>query len=192
MQQKLDSIQGFDEIVERKATPAEYWELINGEMNALYLLSFLLTADKEKAEQCLDQTLDNFVEGQEDFVAWARTRGRDALLKHAIGMMKPDPEATQDEMDFRDGVQCPDSSHFFGAIVSLPTFERFVFVMTRIYGQSDTECATHLVTTRWEVSIARELTVQILASNDRGPGQRQTPAARLEAGYIFSPGYSSC
>jgi hypothetical protein len=193
MQQKLDNIRGFGEVVQGRATPAEYWELISGEMNTLYLLSFLLTADKEKAEQCLDQTLDDFVEGREDFIDWARKRGRDAVLKHASGMMKPDPEATQVEMDFRDGLQCLDGSHIFGAITSLPTFERFVFVMTKIYGQSDTECAAHLVTTRWEVSIARELTEQILATtNDGGPGQGQKPAPRFEAGYIFDPRYSSC
>lgn len=193
MQRRLDNIQGFGEVVQGKATPAEYWELISGEMNILYLLSFLLTADKEKAEQCLDQTLDEFVEGHEDFVDWARTQGRDAVLKHANAIMKPDPEATQVEVDFRDGLQCPDGNHIFGAIASLPTFERFVFVMTRIYGQSDTECATHLVTTRWEVTIARELTEQILAATSDGrPGQSHKPAPRFDSGYIFDPRYSSC
>jgi hypothetical protein len=193
VQRRLNNIQGFGEVVQGKATPVEYWELISAEMNTLYLLSFMLTADKEKAEQCLDQTLDDFVEGHEDFVDWARTRGRDAALKHASGLMKPGAEATQVEMDFRDGLPCPDGSHMFGAIASLPTFERFVFVMTRIYGQSDTECARHFVTTRREVSIARELTELILAAaSDGGPGQCQKSAPRFEAGYIFNPPYSSC
>jgi hypothetical protein len=191
--QRSDGIHGFGEVFHVKPTPAEYWELISAEMNVLYLLSFLLTGDKEQAERCLDQTLDGFVEGAEDFVDWAHTRGRDAVLKHAVGMMKPDPEATQDEMDFRDGLQGPDAKHIFGAIASLPTFERFVFVMTRIYGQSDTECATHLFTTRWEVSIARELTEQILASTTAdAPGQNPRPANRFETGYLFNPRCSSC
>jgi hypothetical protein len=190
----LNSIQGPGEVSPANANPAEYWELISGQMNILYLLSFLLTADKTRAEQCLDQALDDFVEGFEDFVDWSRTRGRDAVLKYAICMMKPDAEGTQDEMDFSDTAHFPDGNQNFGVIAGLPTFERFVFVVTGLYGRSDTECAKLLATTRWEVSIARELTEQILAtSNEDGPARSAQPsAARFEGGYLFNPRYSSC
>jgi len=180
-------------LIPAKESPAEYWELISAEMNVLYVLSFLLTADKEKAEHCLEQTLDEFIEGAGDFIQWARTRGREAVLEHAFFTMKPDSNATEDEVDFSEGLFSPAGAHLFGAIAGLPVFERFVFVMTTIYGKSDTECARFLQTARWEVAIARELTEQVVISNpDPESTQQSKPSAHFEGAYLFNPRYSSC
>ena len=173
-----------------KQGPAEYWELISAEMNILYGLSFLLTANKERADHCLEQALDEFVEGAGDFLEWARTRGRDTVLEHSIFIMKPDPDAT---MDFGDALFLSAGDHPFGAIAGLPAFPRFVFAMTTIYGKSDTECAWLLGATRWEVKIARDLTERILFINsDEGPPQWPKPSARFDGAYLFNPRCSSC
>ena len=191
--QMLDSIQNLGEVIQAKLSHAEYWEIISAEMNFLYLLSFLLTANKEIAEQCLEHALNDFAEGTEDFVGWASARGRDAVLKHAIRIMKPDPEATRDEMDFHDGLGYSAGDRIFGSLAGLPVFERFVFVMTRIHGHSDADCANLLATTRWEVAIARELTELVLATNKGGgPGQCPKPAARFEGGFLFKTRCASC
>jgi hypothetical protein len=176
-----------------KQGPAEYWELISAEMNVLYVLSFLLTANKEKAERCLEQTLDKFIEGMDDFVEWARTRGRDAILEHALFTMRPDPDATEDEMDLSDRLFSSAGEHLFGAVAGLPAFERFVFVITTIYGKSDTECARLLGGTRCKIAMAREITEQVLlAKTDEGPAPYSEASPHCDGAYLFNPRCSNC
>jgi hypothetical protein len=49
-----------------------------------------------------------------------------------------------------------------GAIVALSAFERFVFVMSVLEGQSDADCSILLNCSRPDVMIARELTLRRL------------------------------
>ena len=42
----------FDDRATTYATGTDFWNILTDEMHSLYLLSFLLTADLEKAEQC--------------------------------------------------------------------------------------------------------------------------------------------
>lgn len=167
----VDSFRGIVGITQGKLTAAEYWELVKVEINALYLFSFQLTADKEKAGRCLDQAMDESADGVDDFLDWAHTRGRDAVLGHAIRIMKPSRETAQERVDLPGRPQHPTGHRTFGLIATLPTFERFVFVLTRIDGLSDANCAALLDTTSWEVIIARELADHILAENE-GRGLR--------------------
>jgi len=192
--QTLDSMQGMNaDVIQARKSAAGYWGLISTEMNVLYLLSFLLTADKEKAEKCLDQALEEFVEGVEDFVVWAQTRGRDAVLDCAIRLVNPDPGATPDEMDFCDLPPFPAGNHVFSTIAGLPAFERFAFAMTRIYGKSDSECAKLLSAARQEVTIARELTEQIVAANiEETPAHPPKHCAHSDGAYLFDPRCTSC
>ena len=62
------------------------------EMDSLYLLAFLLTADKDKAEQCFVGGLGDCVERIGVFMEWARSSARLALVKHAIRMIRPAAE----------------------------------------------------------------------------------------------------
>jgi hypothetical protein len=185
--QMLDRIRCCTDPIPAKQSPGRYWELISAEMNVLYVLSFLLTAHKETADHCLEQTLDGFVEGVDDFLDWARTRGHEAVLEHAIFMMKPDPDATEGEMDLSDGLFPSAGDHLFGAIAAMPAFRRFVFVITTIYGKSNTECARLLGTARREVTITREVTERILRLNsDEEPPQWAGPSAPFEED-IYQP-----
>jgi len=173
--------------------PAQYWQVISAEMNMLYVLSFLLTAHKEEAENCLEKALDRFIEGSEDFVEWARTRGRDAVLEHAFLAAKPEPDAARDYMDFSNSLASSAGHHLFGAIAGLPAFERFVFVMSTIYGKPDSECARFLGSSRCKVTIARELTEHLLLANiDDGPPPYSMPSAPLDGAYLFNPHSSLC
>ena len=160
--QTSDRIRYSTDCIPLRLSAVEYWELISAEMNVLYGLSFLLTANKERADHCLEQTLDEYIEGADDFLEWARTSGRETVLKYAILTIKPDPDAT---MDFSDKSFLSAGDHLFRAIAALPAFPRFVFGITTIYGKSETECARLLGATRWEVKIVRDLTEQILLTN---------------------------
>src|SRR5271163_3636610 len=84
------------QFVEERATPyptvADFLRAFNEEMHSLYLLSFLLTADHDKAEQCLVSALGECVEGTVVFMDWGRSWTRGAVVKSAIQMIMPAPE----------------------------------------------------------------------------------------------------
>src|SRR6202020_3552465 len=82
--------------VEERATPyptvADFFRTFNEEMHSLYLLAFLLTADHDKAEQCLVSAMGECVEGIGVFMDWARSWTRGAVLKHEIKRIMPTPQ----------------------------------------------------------------------------------------------------
>jgi hypothetical protein len=157
--------------VEERATPyatvADFLRTFNEEMHSLYLLSFLLTADYDKAEQCLVSAMGECVEGIGVFVDWARSWTRAAVIKHAIQMIKPTPEQT-DYVSFTSLKRSatPPENDPFAAILSLNAFERFVFVMSILEEQSDEECAVRLRCSRRDVMMARLLAHRRQLSTD--------------------------
>ena len=191
--QMLDRIRCRSEYSSEEQNPAEYWRRISTEMNLLYVISFLLTAKKEDAENGREKTLDEFIEGLGDFIEWARTRGRDAALEYEFSITKPDSDATGDEMDVSDGLFSSARNHLFRAITALPAFGRFVFAMANIYGKSDTECARFLGAERWKVTIAGELSEHILTAKfDEGPPSSSKPSTHCDGAYLFSLHCSTC
>ena len=65
------------QFVDERATPyptvTDFLKTFNEEMHSLYLLSFLLTADHDKAEQCLVSAMGECGEGIGVFTDWARS-----------------------------------------------------------------------------------------------------------------------
>jgi hypothetical protein len=139
------------------ATLTDFVNTFNEEMHSLYLLAFLLTADHDKAEQCLVSAMGECAEGIGVFTEWARSWSRRAVLKSAIQMIIPAPEHA-DNVSLRNlkASGTPVESHDpFAPILLLGSFERFVFVMSTLEGQSDDECAVLLRCSRRDVLIAR-------------------------------------
>lgn len=165
----LEQICIFDERSTRYATTIDFCEIFTDEMHSLYLLSFLLTADNDKAEQCFVRGLEECEEGIGVFMVWARWWARQAILKHAIQMIMPEREYTNNLffVSLKGSVQ----NSLFAAIVSLNAFERFVFVMSVLERQSDEDCSTLLGCSRRDIIIARELAIQSLANTDSGHNQ---------------------
>jgi hypothetical protein len=159
------------DFVDQRATPyptvTDFFRTFNEEMHSLYLLSFLLTADPDRAEQCLVSAMGECVEGIGVPRDWARSWTRGAVLKHAIRMIKPAPEHT-DYVSFislkRSATPAEDNP--IAAILSLDAFERFVFVMSILEGQSDAECAILLRCSRRDVMMARVLALKRQSSTD--------------------------
>jgi hypothetical protein len=79
--------------VNERATPyltvTDFFNIFNDEMHSLYLLAFLLTADHDKAEECLVSAMGECVEGVGVFTDWVRSWTRGAVLKRAIRMTPP-------------------------------------------------------------------------------------------------------
>jgi hypothetical protein len=150
------------------AAAADFGEVFAEEMRSLYLLSFLLTGDKDKAEQCFIGGLRGCIEGMGAFMEWARLWARRAIIRQAIRMIKPAPEPTDQSPLVRvktAAVPSP-NNNILAAIVSLCAFERFVFVMSILERLSDGDCLAFLRCSRRELALARELAVRILATTD--------------------------
>jgi hypothetical protein len=142
------------------------------EMQSLYLLSFLLTADHDKAEQCLLSTIGEGPEGIGVFVDWTRLWARRAVIQQAIDLIVPAPEHAEDvsRISLTEPARWADSIPF-AAILLLDAFERFVFVISILEGQSDEECAILLRCSRRDVMMARVLSLQRQSSTDVQAGE---------------------
>jgi hypothetical protein len=155
--------------------------ILTEEMRSLYLFSFLLTADNDKADQCFVGGLGECVEGISVFVDWARSWARRTILKHAIRMIMPAPEHTDNSslIGLKEGATSGKAS-LFAAIVALSAFERFVFVMSVLERHSDEDCSMLLRCSRRDIIIARELALKRLANTHDGCDQSAC-AARIFA-----------
>jgi hypothetical protein len=159
------------QFVEERATPyptvADFLRAFNEEMHSLYLLSFLLTADHDKAEQCLVSAMGECVAGIAFLMEGACPWTRAAVLKHAIQLVKPAPEPVGNVRFITlKRSAAPPGNHPFAAILLLDDFERFVFVMSILEEQSDEECAALLRCSRRDVMMARLLALKRQLSAD--------------------------
>jgi hypothetical protein len=157
--------------VNERATPyltvTDFFSIFNEEMHSLYLLAFLLTADHDKAEECLVSAMGECVEGVGVFTDWARSWTRTAVLRRAIQMIMPAPEhADSVSLISLKTSGTPAENNPFSAILLLDDFERFVFVMSILEGQSDEQCAVLLRCSRRDVMIARVLALKRQSSTD--------------------------
>jgi len=162
-------------------TVEDVCESFTERMHSLYLLSFLLIADRAQAERCMVAVMGDGVEAVGNFLEWTSLSARTAILRYAIGLIRPLPSGTACESTA--GLQQPLSSDRirpFAAISSLASFERFVFVMSVLEGLPDEICATLLGCTKRDVVIARQLAQQLLTAADVELGQTQ------ESFYPFS------
>jgi hypothetical protein len=69
------------------ATCEDFRKLFTEDVHGLHLLSFLLTADHEKAERCFVAGLDECVDGDSVFKEWARPWARRMIVRNALQMI---------------------------------------------------------------------------------------------------------
>ena len=136
-------------------TRGDFCRIFEKEMNRLYLLSFLLTADESIAEQCFVGGLHTAQEGNPVFKEWAEAWARRMIILNAIRMIRPRLTAETTEPFGRLARSAAGERAEIAEIVKLPAFERFVFVMSVLENYSDHECALYLVCTRAEIRAAR-------------------------------------
>jgi len=161
------SVSIFDDPLQEYAADTDYAETFIDQMNCLYLLSFLLTADMQIAERCFSKALDEYVESRGGWLEWAKQDGRRAVLRHAIQIISPAPKQVYDWSFYGNARHLVSAAHEpFAAITSLSAFERFVFVMSVFEGLSKEECAALLSWSIEDVAIGRELAGKIIAAED--------------------------
>jgi hypothetical protein len=173
------------------ASSADFRQVFDEDMNSLYLLSFLLTADREKAEQCFVAGLDDAVEGNSVFKEWARSWARRAIIQNAIRVIKPrlveGSGGSSSASVNGKGKTHPAEQHVeMAAVLALEPFVRFVYVMTVLERYSDQDCSLLLGCTRREVLAARVRALQQLGSASEVHSQ-QLPQASLEETALYEP-----
>ena len=137
------------------ATGADFCRIFETHMDRFYQLAFLLTGDEAAAEKCFVQGLEDS-KGNRVFKEWAESWARRTIVQTAIRSIAPKPENN------RTGSPKPHKglTAIGDAILALPDFERFVFVMSVLEGYSDQECALLLDCMRMDVTAARTQAVQ--------------------------------
>ncbi len=115
-------------------------------LNDLYQLSFMLTGDHEKAQQCLVTAQEDCGKANRVFKEWACSWARRTIIQHAIRQLKPRSSIAR--LSSFTALPCTGEfpsggePHFErDAVLALDDLERFVFVMSVLECYSDHECA---------------------------------------------------
>ena len=149
------------------AVASDFCLIFAQNMNSLYVLSFLLTADRERAEQCFVGGLGDSVKANQVFREWARSWARRMIIQSAIRMIQPKPErAGMPALPAEPGRGTAKSENHasIAGVVALPAFERFVFVMSVLERFSDQDCSILLGCSRQDVALARTQAAEHIAS----------------------------
>ena len=174
------------------ATRADFCRIFESNMNSLYLLSLLLTADQTTAEQCFVGGLHISQEGNHVFREWAETWARRAIILNAIRMIRPH-QAVEPSQSATDRAGWPEMAKRaeIAQIMELPTFERFVFVMSVLEGYTDQECSLHLGCVRSEVVDARSRALKQIGESAHiarlASGQKEEQPSRVAEIFHCSP-----
>lgn len=174
------------EIVSERIRPTyaiagDFCRVFAEDMESLYLLAFLLTADHETAERCFVTALGDCVSANRVFQEWARSWARRAVIQSAIRMMQPirhegrqlvPPHPPADKAaEFEEDPSLT-------AVLQLNTFQRFVFVMSVLEGYPDNDCRLLLGVSREAVVRARAQAARSIAASGQMRALSGEPSAR--------------
>jgi len=160
----------------------DFRRIFDEEMNSLYLLSFLLTANCEKAEQCFVSGLEDAVEGNPLFKEWARSWARRVIIINAVRAISPRPREEDNGRSSSatvssNGKTPPVEQVEIAAVLVLEPFERFVYVMTVLERYSDQDCSLLLGCARREVVAARTRAFEQIGSAMAAHSKQLPPAS---------------
>ena len=152
------------------ATRSDFCRIYVEQMNGLYLLSLLLTADPQKAEQCFlsgfEESVSNYAVFKDRAYLWARR----SIIVRAIQLLGPRPTDENESNEARLSppiekvpAEVQANPNLVG-IVRLNSFERFVFIMSVLEMYSHQECSLLLGCFRRDVINARTAAIRSLAS----------------------------
>jgi len=142
------------------ASSADFQQIFDEDMNRLYLLSYLLTGDREKAEQCFVSGLEDAVGSNPVFKEWARSWARRVIIQNAVRLMNPraagkDGRLRSASVDNGDKAIAAEPQAEIAAVLALEPFDRFVYVVTVLEEYSEQDCSVLLGCARRDVLAAR-------------------------------------
>lgn len=143
------------------ASSVDFDRIFNEEKDSLYRLSFLLTADHEKAQRCFVYGLEDSVKGNPVFKEWARSWARRTIIQSAVRVINPRPMEEHYRVTFNSNPRAEAIEQWeIGALLEVEPFERFVFVMLILEHYSEYECSLLLGCSRRDVIAARNRALQ--------------------------------
>jgi hypothetical protein len=138
------------------ASSGDFRRIFHEETDGLYQLSFLLTADHEKAEQCFVSGLEDSVNGSPVFKEWARSWARRAIIHNAVRVINPHPTDEHAPPSLNSDGKTPAGEEAeIAAVLELGPFERFVYVVSVLEHYSDQDCLVLLGCALRDVIAAR-------------------------------------
>ena len=138
------------------ASNGDFCRIFNEETDSLYQLSFLLTADRDKAQQCFVSGLEDSLKGSRVFKEWARSWARRAIIQNAVRVISPRPMGENVPSSINSsGKTLVAEPAEIAAILELAPIERFVYVMSVLERYSDQDCSVLLGCSRRDVNAAR-------------------------------------
>jgi DNA-directed RNA polymerase specialized sigma24 family protein len=143
------------------ATVDDFRRIFSENMNDLYLLALLLTADGGKAEQCFVAGIGDSVKGNRVFREWAYSWARRNIIQQAIRMLEPARERVTVADTPQVGLEIEPRLR---AVLKLDPMERFVFVMLVLEGHSYQDCSLLLGCSRQAVANAGARALEHLAN----------------------------
>jgi len=154
------------------AIASDFCRIFAENMNGLYQLALCLTAEPAKAEQCFVSGLEDSLSSNRVFKDWAHSWARRAVVQNAIRVMQPARKqtATAPVAAPSGEVRASDNDALLAALLGLPTFERFVFVMSVLERHSDQDCKTMLGCSRQDIVRARAQALKRLGASAQRPG----------------------
>jgi DNA-directed RNA polymerase specialized sigma24 family protein len=167
MEARTVSIQDASKRVRDYTMTTDFCAVFNDDLDHLYTLSLLLTADHHKAEQSFVAGLEDCLQGNPVFREWAQSWARRVVIKNAIRMISPlrtETKTTHETYKPTEPIFEADTPAY--AIAKLQPFDRFVYVMSVLEQYSDRECSMLLDCTVEEIVGGRNQALQQLASVD--------------------------
>ena len=167
-----------------RALSADFRTVFAENTENTHLLSFILTADHAKANECCVSGLDSYAEGSSVFRDWTRRWTRRTIIRNAVRVLAPrrDHSSVFSESSDPTSFECggaTDADDVFASIVDLADFERFIFVMSVLEGYSDQDCSVLLGCSEQDV---RETRVKALQHVAKSYSLRTTTSATDELG----------
>ena len=158
------------------ATADELRILFAEQMDNLHLLAFLLTAEYEKAQQCIVSAIVECGNGTQVFRQWARAWARRTIIKNAIRIVAPRPNHSsqtpgplRSEIDFEAQTK-NETDPAILRLLRLEDFERFVTVMSVFEKYSDNDCSVLLDCMDQDIQEARERAIRIISAQEVAQG----------------------
>src|SRR6185437_16880967 len=106
------------------ATRADFQKIFSEHMAGLHLLAYLLTGDRQTAEQVFLSGLEDSIHGNPVFRQWARSWSQRAIIKRAIKAVSPSPHEPQiAPVSVQPQTGKPDLDLLVQAVGKLSTFE---------------------------------------------------------------------
>jgi DNA-directed RNA polymerase specialized sigma24 family protein len=175
------------------ASSADFCRIFESDMDRLYMLSLLLTADAGLAEKCFVGGLEDSKNSNPVFKEWAHSWARRTVIINATRTIGPRPGIRESVAQNFTGKSIDGLPEEFMAVVNLPAFERFVFVMAVLERYSARDCRLLLNCSNFDVAQARvqalqqlEKPVQGLAEFNVGEtqGDNESSGTRLPSGLV--------